>query len=126
MRALWPTIAIILGCFLAGCHNNVCNNELPSEHPSPDGKWKYVIFSRNCGATTGSNFQVSVLPASTSLPNEPANAFIGDYNRGATPYVAEIAWIGSNILQISYSTKARIFRKEAHVGPIEIKYVMKP
>jgi hypothetical protein len=126
MRAPFFTTGIILSCLLAGCHNYVCKNELPVEHPSPNGQWKYVVFDRNCGATTTSNFQVSVLPASFSLPNEAANAFIGDYNHGAASYVADVAWVDFKMLQISYSSRARIFRKEAHVGPIEIRYVVKP
>ena len=126
MRALLCITTIILSCFQTGCDNNLCSNEFPVEHPSPDGKWKYVIFDRNCGATTSSNFQVSVLLSSAPLPNEPANAFTGDYNHGAASYVAEIEWIDSGTLQISYSPKARIFRKETRVGPIEIRYLAKP
>lgn len=126
MRGLGLAAAIILAGSLTGCHNSLCDNESPAEHPSPDGKWKYVTFDRNCGATTANNFQVSIVPASAPLPNESANAFSGDYNHGATPYVAEVAWIGPNTLQISYSSKARVFQKEPHVGPIEIKYVVKP
>src|SRR5579872_1022360 len=116
---LFIITAIIISCFQTGCHSYFCSNEFPAEHPSPDGKWKYVVFDRNCGATTSTNFQVSVLPSSASLPNAPANAFTGDYNHGATSYVAKVEWINSGTLLISYSPKARIFRKETHVGPIE-------
>jgi hypothetical protein len=119
-------LAIVLSCLLTGCQNYVCSNEFPVEHQSPDGQWKYVIFDRNCGATTTSNFQVSVLPASARLPNEAANAFTGDYNHGATSYVAEVTWVDAKTILISYSSKARIFRRESHVGPIEIRYVVKP
>jgi hypothetical protein len=126
MRALQLVAAIILGCSLIGCHHYVCDNELLSEHSSPDGRWKYVIFRRDCGATTRTNFQISVLPISVPLPNEPADAFTGDDNHGATPYIAEVMWIGPKAIQIDYSSKARIFRKEARVGPIEIRYVVDP
>ena len=51
-------------------------NEAPAEHVSPDGQWKYVSFDRNCGATTGSNLQISVLPVSNALSSGTANAFI--------------------------------------------------
>jgi hypothetical protein len=68
----------ILGCLLLSG-----SNEAPSEHPSPDGEWKYVTFDRNCGATTGSNLQVTVLPAAARLPNEAGNTFIADDNHGA-------------------------------------------
>lgn len=122
MRALW--YVIILSSFLTGCRSHICNNEFPTEHPSPDGKWKYVIFDRNCGATTTNNLQVSVLPASASLPNESGNAFIADSDHGATSRVAEVVWVGSYTLQINYSSKARVFRKEAQIGPVQINYGM--
>src|SRR3569623_1030433 len=77
-----------------------CENESPGEHLSPDGQWKYVSFDRNCGATTGSNLQISVLPASKSLPNGGANAFIADDNRGATRFVGQPAWVSGHKLQI--------------------------
>lgn len=107
--------------FLTGC--NTCANEAPAEHLSPDGQWKYVSFDRNCGATTGSNLQISILPASKSLPNEAANAFIADDNHGAMRFVAQPQWVSNSKLRIEYSAKARIFKQETKVGPIEIEYV---
>jgi hypothetical protein len=67
---------------LAGC----CANEIPSEHVSPDGKWKYVTFDRNCGATTANNMQVSVLPAIAGLSNDAGNAFIAAKETSAHRY----------------------------------------
>ena len=106
---------------MVGCDD--CQNEAPAEHVSPDGQWKYVSFDRNCGATTGSNLQISVLPASKSLPSGAASAFIADDNHGATRFVAQALWLSGRKLQIAYSPKARVFKKEANVGPIEIEYV---
>jgi hypothetical protein len=100
-----------------------CSNELSSEHVSLDGHWKYVSFDRNCGATTGSNLQISVLPTNVSLPHEAANAFIADDNHGATQFVAQPEWLSSRELRITYSSKARIFKRESKVGLIEIEYV---
>ena len=67
-----------------------CENERPFGHLSPDGKWKYVTFSRNCGATTADNFQVSVLPATALMPTEAGNAFIADDNHGEAAFVADL------------------------------------
>ena len=75
----------MIACLVStGC----CANEFASEHLSPDGKWKFVTFDRNCGATTGNNMQVSLLPAQTRLSNDAGNAFIADNNRAATRFVA--------------------------------------
>ena len=55
-----------------------CSNEVVSEVPSPNGELKAVIFTRNCGATTANSRQITILPASHSLPNEAGNVFISD------------------------------------------------
>jgi hypothetical protein len=107
---------------LVGC--GLCANEAPAEHPSPDGRWKYVSFDRNCGANTSSNLQISILPVSKSLPKDAANAFIADSDHGATRFVAQPEWITARKLRITYSPKARIFKRESKVGPIEVEYVL--
>jgi hypothetical protein len=120
MQKLLLIMVFVITILLAGCD---CANEAPAEHLSPDGRWKYVCFDRKCGATTGNNFQESVLPASKSLPNSAANAFIADDDHGATRFVAQSEWISPTKLRITYSQKARIFKRESKVGPIDIEYV---
>jgi hypothetical protein len=105
---------------MVGCTD--CQNEAPAEHASPDGQWKYVSFDRNCGATTGSNLQISVLPVSNALSSGAANAFIADDYHDATRFVAQPEWMSDRRLRIVYSSKARVFKKEAKVGPIDIEY----
>jgi len=105
---------------MVGCTD--CQNAAPAEHASPDGQWKYVSFDRNCGATTGSNLQISVLPVSNALSSGAANAFIADDYHDATRFVAQPEWMSDRRLRIVYSSKARVFKKEAKVGPIDIEY----
>lgn len=99
---------------------------MPSEHLSPDGGWKYVTFDRNCGATTGSNLQVTVLPAAARLRNEAGNTFIADDNHGAAGSIAQVEWLAPHTLQITYSSKSRVFKKESRTGSVEIRYVEHP
>ena len=122
MRLLCLTAVEIMCLLMYGC----CENEPRSKHLSPDGTWKYVTFDRNCGATTGSNLQVTVLLASTPLTNEAGNAFIADDNHGEASFVARLEWIAPHTLQITYSSKTRVFKKEPHVGVVEIRYVEDP
>lgn len=117
LRFIAPFAFVVV---LVGCVD--CANEAAAEHLSPDGQWKYVSFDRNCGATTGHNLQVSVFPASKPLANEAANAFIADDNHGATRFVAQPEWVSARELRITYSPKARIFKKESKVGPISVTY----
>jgi hypothetical protein len=126
MQKLLLVVLFALSMLFVGCDDFGCKNESPAEHVSPDGQWKYVSFDRNCGATTRSNLQVSILPASRSLPSGAANAFIADDNHGATRFVAQPEWVNAHKLRIEYSPKARIFKRESKVGPINVEYVMQP
>ena len=120
------SVLFLIACLtlVVGCTD--CQNEAPAEHASPDGQWNYVSFDRNCGATTGSNLQISVLPVSKALSSGAANAFIADDNHGATRFVAQPEWMSARKLRIVCSSKARIFKKEAKVGLIDIEYVQEP
>ena len=68
--------ALLLG--LVGCSAD-CVNEVREELVSPDGKRKIVVFSRNCGATTGFSTQASVLERAETLPNEGGSLFVVDH-----------------------------------------------
>src|SRR5258708_5160454 len=108
----------ILGCLLL---SSCCENEMPYEHLSPDGEWKYVTFDRNCGATTRGNLQVTLLPTAARLPNEAGNTFIADDNHGAAGSIAQLEWLAPHTLQITYSSTARGFKKESRTGMVEIR-----
>jgi len=118
--ALIATLAV--SALMIGCNDVGCENEAPAEHLSPDGQWKYVSFDRNCGATTRSNLQISVLPANKPLPSGAANTFIADDNHGETTFVAQPEWLSSRKLRITYAAKARIFKRETKIGPVEVEY----
>ncbi len=118
MRFLIALCAFLSCLLLTGC----CENEHPVEHPSPDSQGKYVQFSRNCGATTSENLQISLLQANQPLPDEEANTFIADNNHGVTQFVAQGEWVSARELRITYSSKSRVFKKESRVGPVVITY----
>jgi len=114
MRIAW--LSLLTLCFVL---NGCCENEHPAQRLSPDGKWKYVTFQRTCGATTSANFQVSILSASKSAPNEPGNTFIAVVD-GTLP----VEWVSSRELKIYYPARLRVTKKESAVGPIHITYVV--
>jgi len=124
MRQASVLFLIAFLTLVVGCTD--CQNEAQAEHASPDGQWKYVSLDRNCGATTGSNLQISVLPVSKAPSSGAANAFIADDNHGATRFVAQPEWMFARKLRIVYSSKARIFKRESKVGLIDIEYVQEP
>jgi hypothetical protein len=65
---------LALSVVLSGC--DLCENEISQSVISPSGKMKAVVFSRNCGATTGANTQVSIIPASGMLLDDGGNTLI--------------------------------------------------
>lgn len=101
---------------LAGCLGTDCVNEVHQELVSPDGIKKIVVFSRNCGATTGINTQASVLGKSDKLPDEAGNAFVVD--KGS----AKVSWKKDGGILVVIEPGARVFKKEPSVGGISIEY----
>jgi hypothetical protein len=121
MRSSSASFLIVFLAFLAGCRGT-CSNDGQSQQLSPSGEWKYVVFSRNCGATTGENYQLSVLRAKEQLPSDAANVFIADNHHGKTDWIAQPEWVSENRLRIAYSANARVFKKEAKAGSVQIEY----
>lgn len=66
---------VFLALLLAAC-DSVCENVVSQTIFSPSEAFKAVVFSRNCGATTGFNTQISILPANEPLLAESGNTFI--------------------------------------------------
>lgn len=46
---------------VGGMFDDICGNKIIQEIPSPNRKLKAVIFTRDCGATTGFSTQISLL-----------------------------------------------------------------
>ena len=115
--------ALALACLLhAGC--DPCENESPVEHLSPDQKRKAVVFERGCGATVGTNIQLSILSSTESLPTEGGNTFIIDPNHGASPTLyIDVEWKGNTTLLVSYPGRARVFKKSTRVGDVDVTYL---
>ncbi|MEO5914025.1 MAG: hypothetical protein ABIS50_07315 [Luteolibacter sp.] len=112
--------AILLVLFsLVGCLGTDCGNEPSAEVISPDGTKKVVLFSRNCGATTGFNTQGTVLNRGDELPNEPGSAFIIDNG------TAKVSWVDDSRLLVVFESDARVFKKELSDRGIAIEYQSK-
>ena len=109
-----------------GC--GLCNNDIVSEIKSPSGKYRVVIFERDCGATTGFSTQISLLQSFRGDPWGGGNVFIADDNDGAVPLGAKgvmdvrVQWQSDSALKIIYPSKAQIFKQESKVSGISIYY----
>jgi len=95
-----------------------CVNEVQKAALSPKSSYQAIIFSRECGATTGSNTQVSLLPADAELSDDMSgNMIVLGWGNELTdcvpapsggPY-ASAEWITENKVQIMYDRHARSF-----------------
>jgi hypothetical protein len=113
-----PLLAItfVFALALGGC-SDLCGNEVAQTIASPSGKLKAVVFSRNCGATTGVNTQVSILRAEETLPNDGANTFISN---GSVPIVVQ--WQNDKTIQISGLGDSAPIKQNRTVSGVEVSY----
>ena len=101
---------------LAGCLGSECVNEVSEVLESPDGTKKIVLFSRNCGATTGSNTQASIIEMKQKLPDGGGNAFIVDKG------TAKVSWKKDGGVLVVFNRGVRVFKKEQTVSGIAFEY----
>jgi hypothetical protein len=72
--------------FLGGCRSDplvTCRNSAVLETPSPGAELKAVVFTRDCGATTGTGTHVSILPNRAPLRLGPAADLMSSWTGSA-------------------------------------------
>lgn len=124
-------LATTSSALIAAC-GDPCGNDVVSETNSPDGKFKVVVFERDCGATTGFSTQVSILSSSQSSTSDKGNTFIADDNKHAVPLSdkgameIKVHWESDSSVSISYPQKAEVFLKKSSVVGVAIRYEAVP
>ncbi len=109
-------VALVIGASVTGC-GEICRNTPVSVTPAPTGKTKAVVFHRTCGADTGPNTQVSVLPAYSELPNIPGNALVLDADA-----TLDLEWTSDSSLAVSGLGTARASKQQEAVNGVSIVY----
>ncbi|HEX8850515.1 MAG TPA: hypothetical protein VF761_13370 [Gemmatimonadaceae bacterium] len=110
------------------CSDADCRNTILRDLPSPDGRRHAVVFTRDCGATTGFSTQVSILPG-TREPSGGGNVFTSDTDHDAAPAGAGggpavvVRWLDGRTVEIRYHPKARVFTRESRHDDTDIRYV---
>ena len=127
----WTLVALVLGG-LAVVYSRgdwaLCGNEVHSDVRSPDGRVHAVLFSRGCGATTGSRMQLSVLPTGETLPNEAGNVFtfsdqIPDSIAAQTGALATVVWLAADTLEVRYDPRVPLMRRSRVPERVVVRYV---
>lgn len=118
-RSMLRNVSFIGASILAlvGCAGDLCGNTVSQTVASPSGRSRAVVFSRDCGATTGFSTQVSVLDSDDTLPNEGGNMLVLD---GTIPI--QLRWLSDASLVIAGIGNARVSRQERAVARIDVSY----
>jgi hypothetical protein len=124
-------VAVALWYFGRSWDEGMCGNRVLSEHLSPNGQLKVVIFERDCGATTTFSTQASIVDARRGLPPGDGNIYIADYARGSPnpgpgggPR-ASARWTSDAAVVVTREA-ARVFKQEPRHEGIAVIYVEQP
>lgn len=124
-------LALLFGCgwfALSQFADGLCANEIVSEAPSPDGRFRLVAFQRDCGATTGFSTQISLLKRDQELPNSSGNVFTSDANHGLAPAgpgggpEVRMRWSGAARVSIQHHAATRVFLNETERDGVRFDY----
>lgn len=116
MRVAARLVTAAICTTLTAC-GATCGNEAITEVKSPGGSLRAVAFSRNCGATTGFNTQISIIRTGEPAPDGAGNVFIVE---GAVPL--KMRWHSDTELVISGTLGSKAFRQETLVSGVVIHY----
>ena len=113
----------------AGCGlDDPCANAVISRVKSPDGVKEAIVFERDCGATTRSSTQLSVLGAGSAFLEQPTTwaatqAGNAAVTEGTSSEVGiSVNWASSNRLVVIRPAGARSFKAEQVVGGVTLEY----
>ena len=94
-----------------------CKAEFAERLRSPDGRFDLIVFSRTCGASTGTNTQAALIPAGEGLPDDAASFF-------SVGTEAELAprWDGFGNIELTLPEQGQIYRRDDAVAGVAVIY----
>jgi len=111
---------LIAGLLAAMLADETCDTTVIGEWPSPSGRLRAVLLSRDCGATTGFNRHVQILR--NGEPLHDSSPFVMDADHGKATLDVQLRWSGDDRLTIGHDPQARVFRAETQAGGVAITY----
>ena len=121
-------LALLGGCGLA----LDCGDTVVQHASSPYGRAAAVVFTRDCGATTGFSTQVAIVGHVDARPRDQDVVFVADDDHGAAPAPpgrgpeVRVRWTAANKLEVAYDPRARTFRQASVHGHVRIAYTGLP
>lgn len=112
-----PAVLIGAGLWYVAALLPSCNLSEQARLTSPDRQFDLVVFSRDCGSTTGPNSQAALIPAGDELPDDAASFF----SVGAAADL-EPRWDGFGNIELVAPDGAEIYRQDDTVAGVAVIY----
>ncbi len=118
------TAIVLTAFYFAGTYTlvklfgDICGNEIVHKKTSPKGDKVAYIFQRDCGATTGISYQLSLIDVDEKLHNKSGNAFVSDDE-------FQVKWVNNKILRVYYNESVETYEMDKRVGWTKIEYIGK-
>lgn len=116
------TLLLLILALAACSFINPCENKILERISAPKDPWEAVVFERDCGATTSTSIQVSILPLGWHLPNNGGNVFIADRIPESTNAQVHVDWLSNRHMEVTYPAGSRVFKSEAQVKHVRVTY----
>lgn len=122
---------LIVAAVFGDAFDDMCATTVIDQFASPSGKLKAVLFQIDCGATTGFNSQVSIVPGNVDITQKdsiPKSFFAANDNHGQAPAgkgggpEVRLAWKTDDLLEIQHHDLAGIIRAESKSKGVFIEY----
>lgn len=115
-------IGWLFAMFAPGCEDTTCETLF-----SPDRSHKVILYTRNCGATTGFSTHIALAGSDEDI-DDGTTIFVADDNHGEANlhavYQALIdinaRWVDNDSLELSYDRNARLFTEKVKAYGITI------
>jgi len=92
----------------------VCGNKIIEVKTQPNNEFDFVHFKRDCGATTGYSYQLSILDHGSELPNKGGNVFISEQD-------FDVEWKDDRTILLSI-VSGEIYKKKKMYRGVKIEY----
>lgn len=105
-----------------------CKEQIVSEIPSPDGRFKAVLFVRDCGATTRASTHVNVVRGSASGPGPASAQVLAGYEfpwQGPRHKIGA-EWTGNRALNVYYASDVELTHLNNQVGNVHVRFELRP
>src|SRR5262245_55840975 len=125
-RVMWRAIVVLVGFAILAIAAWVlmvadmgeCDLTTRAALPSPDRSKHAVMFDVDCGATTGFNTQVAIVPANIAFDHKATPAVLVMDGRWSLP----IHWIDDRTLHIRIPKDERYYEKLTSAGGVTIVF----